>query len=89
MNRDGSNPRLLLPPRPTIAVTKPQPAGAGLGSWTPDGRFVLVQWAIDPWLRPDGVGYDLSYGLYAIRVADGLAIRLTRWRRTDGQPVFR
>jgi hypothetical protein len=89
IGRDGSNPRRLLPSHRTIAATKPQPALSAVGSWTPDSRFVLLEWAFDPSLRSDGRLYDLLPELYAHRVADSLAIRLTRFPIIDAQPVFR
>lgn len=89
MDRSGASATRLLPPRRTIAATRPQPASSGASSWTPDGRFVLLQWAIDPSLRSDGLLYELFTERYAIRVADSLAIRLTRFPRIDGQAGFR
>lgn len=92
-NRDGTSPRRLLP---TVRVPN------GLGppfynveaveqspSWTPNGEWILLSWTVDSHLRPDGLAYEALGELYAIRVADRLAVRLTRSRTIDGQPVFR
>jgi hypothetical protein len=93
MNRDGSNPRRLLPEVRTIFGAGPPflPTSAASAdpSWSPDGEFVLVTWYIDAYLRPDGRAYEVRGDLYAIRLTDGLAIRLTRNPTIDAQPVFR
>lgn len=88
--RDGSNPRPLLPPRRVVlGPTQTVPAGSGSPSWSRDSEFVLLLWTIDPTFRLDQRDYYVLSELYAIRVADGLAIRLTRSPTTDAQPVFR
>jgi hypothetical protein len=93
MNRDGWNPRRLLPDVRTIFGVGPPflpTSAASLSpSWSPDGEFVLVTWYIDASLRADGLAYEINGDLYAIRVADGLAIRLTRAPTVDAQPFFR
>jgi hypothetical protein len=91
MNRDGSDPRRLFPARKTRINNggAAQYALSGAPSWTPDSRFVLFYWTIDPLVRPDGQVYNADLELYAVRVADGLAIRLTRSAMIDTQPVFR
>jgi hypothetical protein len=48
-----------------------------------------VNWNPDAFLRPDGKAYEARGEIYAIRVADGLAVRLTRSANIDIQPVFR
>lgn len=92
-NRDGSAPRRLLPDRRTIAGVGPPfvplPAFDASPSWTADGEWILLVWGIDPHLRLDGRAFDTLGDLYAIRLSDGLAVRLTRSRTIDGQPVFR
>ena len=88
MNRDGSNLRELLPRRrvPMSPITAAD-AGGYPWSWTPDSRWVLVAWAIDPKLVHLG-NYIAYYDVYAIRVADGLAVRLTRGPVGGGQASF-
>jgi Tol biopolymer transport system component len=92
-DRDGSNPRRLLPDRWRLSGSPPYfaiaPATSHSPSWTPDSRFVLLAWTGDPHLRADGASYDSGSEIYAIRVTDGLAIRLTRSPRVDVQPFFR
>lgn len=91
--RDGSLPRRLLPDFRMVTGLGPPfhpvTATESTVSWAPDGMWLLVSWNIDPHLRPDGMAYETLGELYAIRVSDGLAIRLTRSRTSDGQPVFR
>jgi hypothetical protein len=89
VSRNGSNPRLVLPPRRVIGNGfSIYQASSQSPSWTPDGRFVLLSWSIDPAVQTGGSGTSLPE-VYAVRVADGLAIRLTRYWRIDGQPFFR
>ena len=59
MNRDGSNPRPLLPPSRSSQVVSQ--------AWSPDGRYVLVERDAD--FEPE---------IYAVRVTDGRAVRLTQ-----------
>lgn len=88
MNRDGTNARELLPARRVAASARTAlPSGSGHPSWTADSRFVLLHWFIDPWWT--GSSYSTMSEVYAIRVADSLAIRLTRSPGVDAQPVFR
>jgi hypothetical protein len=54
-----------------------------LVDWTPD-----TWWTVLPQLQPDSVFLALPE-LYAIRVNDGLAVRLTRHPASDMQPFFR
>jgi hypothetical protein len=93
MNRDGSAPRRLLPDMRVVLGLGPPfyPtfASSSSPSWTPDGEWVLVNWNPDAFLRPDGKAYEARGEIYAIRVADGLAVRLTRSANIDIQPVFR
>lgn len=93
MNRDGSAPSRLLPNARMVTGLGPPfypgTASESSASWTPDGEWVLVAWNIDPLIRPDGLAYETRGELYAIRLSDGLRVRLTRSRMIDGQPVFR
>jgi len=93
MDRDGANPRRLLPRLTEITGSAPRfsnyPAQSRHPSWTADSKFVLLTWSIDPHVSADGQGYDTLGELYAIRLADGLAIRLTRTPTIDAQAVFR
>jgi hypothetical protein len=98
MRRDGSDARRLLPHRRVLLGSGPPFHAADVGStspsWSPDGKFVLVDWTPDTWwtvlpqLQPDSVFLALPE-LYAIRVNDGLAVRLTRHPASDMQPFFR
>ncbi len=86
MNRDGTNLRDLLPRRRIpLSPGNSVPASGYAWSWTADSRFVLVAWQDPQWI---GVGYVAQPQVYAIRVTDGLAIRLTR-SSANGQPSFR
>jgi hypothetical protein len=93
MDRDGSNPRRLLPHRTKVIQattnTRTDIAQSHDPCWTPDGQFVILSWFLDPYLNPGDLFYQISGEIYAIRVADGLAIRLTRSPFTDRQPFFR
>ena len=92
-DRDGSNPRQLVPAFTTVAGFGPAftkyHAGSQHPSWTIDGQFVLIHWDIDPYLDAERGLYEVRGDLYAIRLADGLAIRLTRSVAFDGQASFR
>lgn len=91
MNRDGTNAHRLLPEVRKLAGSSQlaRPASSGSPSWTPDSKFVLVTWHVDSYLRSDGLAYESLGDLYAIRLSDGLAFRLTRSPHADAQPVFR
>jgi Tol biopolymer transport system component len=87
MNRDGTNLRELLPRRRIpLSPGNSVPASGTPWSWTPDSRFILVGWQDPQWI---GVGYLAQLQVYAIRVTDGLAIRLERSGRGGGDPSFR
>ncbi len=93
MNRDGSNARRLLPDRRVLSGWPPgfgsHLAGANSPSWSPDSRFVILEWSMDADLHPTDGYYNSLGEIYAIRVTDGLAIRLTRNPHVDAQPFFR
>lgn len=90
MNRDGANARRLVPDRKRVSgAFSSNLSVTNAPSWSPDSRFVLLSWYMDPYLSDDGRSYDSWGEIYAIRVADGLAIRLTRWPWADSQPFFR
>lgn len=90
--RDGSDLRRLTKEKGVVLSNDGQPsqqvAGMRSPSWTPDGQFVLATWLVDP-SPPSGVAYPLLGEIYAIRVADRLAVRLTRWPAFDGEAVAR
>lgn len=88
MDRDGANRRPLLPRRRVpVTATHTSLTVSSQASWTPDSRFVLLHWSIDPtWV---GSYYSSLSEIYAVRVADGLAIRITRAPTIDAQAVFR
>jgi Tol biopolymer transport system component len=92
-DRTGMNPRRLVPDFTTISSVGSSftkfAAGSDAPSWTSDGRFVLVSWSVDPHATPDLQGYQVRGDVYAIRVTDGLAIRLARSPAFDGQALFR
>jgi hypothetical protein len=89
-DRDGSDPRRLLPDVSTLSgFSLRYMASSDSPSWTPDNQFVLLRWEIDPFLRADGLVYELFGEIYAVRLSDGLAIRLTRSHGVDTQPFFR
>lgn len=93
MNRDGSNARRLLLDRRMLSGWPPG-FGTSLAvsrspSWSSDSRFVLISWSMDPELHPTDGYYNSLGEIYAIRVSDGLAIRLTRNPHIDAQPFFR
>jgi hypothetical protein len=93
MDRDGADPRRLVPPHgvvvPGIPLREPFPVVAGTLDpfWTPDGEFVLVVWTADPSLLNGG--YALLGEIYAVRLSDRRAVRLTRWPSVDAQPSMR
>ena len=93
VNRDGSSPRRLVPPRPVVTIHDGTPstqiAQTLSPSWTSDGAYVLIEWTVDPFLQSDGRFYSTLGEIYAVRVADGRAIRLTRWGLLDAQAAFR
>jgi hypothetical protein len=93
MSRDGSNPTELLPTRMEITGLAPNfsayPARSISPSWSPDGEYVLLSWSLDQYLTADGQAYEGGGEIYAIRLMDGLAVRLTHSPTIDGQPVFR
>ncbi len=90
--RDGSNPRRLVPDARAIAGSPSHLtswiAGTDSPSWTPDGRYVLVNWSIDSQWIAGEQSYQVRGEIYAIRAADGLAIRLTRSTAFDRRPRF-
>jgi hypothetical protein len=89
-NRDGSNPYQLLPEITTLSGFSPRfVANSSSPSWSPDGKFVLLAWHIDPTLRHDGQAYEVLGEIYAVRIEDGLAIRLTKSPWADTSPFFR
>jgi dipeptidyl aminopeptidase/acylaminoacyl peptidase len=96
VNRDGTGAHRLVPTRFQLTALDSFPrasttiAGSEVVSqgWSPDGAFVLVMWAIDPSHVPQGYYTDPGE-IYAIRVKDGRAVRLTRWPYGDDQAVMR
>jgi hypothetical protein len=90
--RDGSNARRLLPELRVLSGYTPFPSvvRSGEPSWTADSRFVIVSWNPDTFITPDPPSYYSSLGeIYAVRVADQMAIRMTRSLHTDAAPFFR
>jgi Tol biopolymer transport system component len=81
MNRDGSAPRPLLPAPSSVWGHSP--------TWTKDSRYIVLQLYADIYIDQNSNGEDYYYKasqIYAVRVADGLAIRLTHTATGEVQP---
>jgi Tol biopolymer transport system component len=81
MNRVGSGTRPLLPP--------PSASRGQAPAWTRDGTYVVLQLYADTYIDKNSNGEDYYYNasqIYAVRVADGLAIRLTHTATGEVQP---
>jgi len=93
-DRDGSNRRRLVAAHGVVVIPDLTPsitvASTSSPSWSSDGAYVLVAWNVDPALLHDGFSYYATLGeIYAVRVSDGRAIRLTRWPLIDAQAALR
>ncbi|HEX9729663.1 MAG TPA: hypothetical protein VGA37_14260 [Gemmatimonadales bacterium] len=66
-------------------------SSAEVSSWSVDDRFLLISWSVNGRRISSGSVadvWDYSPEIYAIRVADTLAIRLTRYGPADVQAEF-
>ncbi len=95
MNRDGSQPRPLVPPLNTVNCVYTfwcvSAVGARSPTWSPDGKYVVIQSyaSFSIYQNENGDYYGHPPQIYAIRVADGLAIRLTYTSTAEVQPDMR
>lgn len=88
VDRDGANPRpLLMPRRVPVTATHTTQTVTRSPMWAGDSRFLLIDWSIDPaWT---GSVYTSLLEIYAVRVSDGMAVRVTKSSLIDAQAVFR